>query len=61
MNDKERLLALLQDFGVTPKAVVTGHHVRLMGGYGGVQGFEHIYCDFAFDEEGEFVEAAVWE
>ena len=64
MTDRERLLALLEDFGVqpdqneigeTPDSVLLTAHVGNVTGYGG------FVCEFQFTPEGEFLEVSVWE
>ena len=60
MSDKERLLALLKDFGVTPSEH-GGIAVRLAAQEGGVDGWEGFFCDFVFTPEGKFADVGVWE
>lgn len=61
MSDKERLLALLRDFGVTPDISDDGCGVRLLADSGGVEGWTGFFCDFDFNEEGKFKGVGVWE
>jgi hypothetical protein len=60
MTDKERLLALLKDFGITPKEYAETA-VRLAAGEGGVEGCTDFFCDFVFTPEGKFADVGVWE
>ncbi|MFD6250685.1 hypothetical protein [Streptomyces roseolus] len=67
MKDKERLLELLESFGV--KASVrtdmrAGDQldtVTLEGQQGGVGGYRYLCCDFVFNEDGSFRGVGVWE
>lgn len=60
MSDKERLLALLKDFGLTPSEY-GGIAVRLAADEGGVEGHVGLFCDFVFTNEGEFADVGVYE
>jgi hypothetical protein len=64
MTDKERLLALLQDFGIEPQDD-TRHFGRnavvLEAHKGGVIGYDAFICRFSFTPEGKFEEVGVWE
>lgn len=60
VNDRERLLALLRDFGLTPSEYGDAV-VRLAVSEGGVEGYTGLFCDFVFMNEGEFAEVGVWE
>lgn len=60
MTDKERLLALLKDFGLTPNEY-GGIAVRLAANEGGVNGYPGFFCDFVFTRDGKFADVGVWE
>ncbi len=61
MTDKERLLALLEDFGITPKVSEDDHGVRLLAGSGAVEGHPYFFCDFDFNADDSFRGVGVWE
>lgn len=62
MTDKERLLALLDDFGLAPTPVLTEpNDVILRAGHGGVEGYVGFECVFEFDADGKFHHVRVWE
>lgn len=67
MTDREKLLALLADFGVTPTQfadVWRGEpmeFVTLEAQEGGVQGYSYFECQFAFTKDGTFQSVGVWE
>lgn len=60
MSDKERLLALLKDFGLTPSEYGQGV-VRLEAGSGGVHGHSGFFVDFEFTADGTFEDVGVYE
>jgi hypothetical protein len=66
-TQRERLLALFADFGVTPGLPNTAdvdhgpNDVILASGEGGVVGYHGFFTLFAFDERGNFVSVGVWE
>jgi hypothetical protein len=61
VSDRERLLALLRDFGVTPSANADAGDVELAPGEGGVNGYWGLVCAFRFTPEGAFKGVGVWE
>jgi len=62
VSDKERLLALLKDFGVTPTSPSDDESiVSLEAGAGEVRGYPFFVCNFTFDAEGKFMYVGVWE
>lgn len=70
MTDKDKLLSLLQDFGI---GYVDKKYHQARGNWddnsvvlyedvgGGVQGYMDFYCKFDFDEQGKFISVGVWE
>lgn len=60
MTDKERLLELLEAYGVTPSPS-DSYVVSLHAKEGGVAGYTGFYCEFSFDKEGKFLNVGVWE
>ncbi|MCW2725872.1 MAG: hypothetical protein JWN35_2793 [Frankiales bacterium] len=66
MTQRERLLALLAEFGITPAPVEDfemrdPHDVVVAAKHGGVEGYSGFECVFTFDAEGRFVCVGVWE
>ena len=64
MTDRDRLLALLEDWGVKPSVShITGgdSHVELTAHYGGVTGYDGFVCSFHFDKTGKYLAVDVWE
>lgn len=65
MTDKEKLLALLAEFGVEPVIDSTNYtpaSVVLEGGTKGlVRGYSGFFCEFEFSENGKFQRVGVWE
>lgn len=67
MKDRERLLALLQDWGITPqehRGVYDGeptNSLLLEAGEGGVAGYPGFVCTLSFAEDGSFKGVGVWE
>jgi hypothetical protein len=62
VTDKERLLALLKDFGIIGFIADQDEQtVRLEAGEGGVMGSPGFVVDFCFDADGKFKDVGVWE
>lgn len=67
MTHKERLLALLKDFGVEAddepdtRAGVSFDVVTIEGQKGGAGGFLYLRCEFVFNGDGSFRAVGVWE
>lgn len=62
ITDRDKLLGLLNDFGITPKNDPDHPDwVRLEEGHGNVTGYYDFYAIFKFDSDGEFTEVGVWE
>lgn len=66
MTDRDRLLGLLNDFGITPvdpaKHSYPACDVILEAEEGGVKGYYDFIVVFSFDNEsGKFLEAGIWE
>jgi hypothetical protein len=71
MTQREKLLALLEEFGVTPStgAELFGESTRpdeaadvvLIANHGGVEGYQEFYAYFSFDEAGAFESVTVAE
>lgn len=67
MSQKTKLLALLDEFGVTPEQesfTVEGEpfdRVTLVAKQGNVEGYTGFACDFEFDAFGNFKSVGVWE
>lgn len=62
LTDKQRLLALLKDFGVTPTSPSDDDSiVGLERGVGEVRGYPFFVCNFTFDDTGKFMYVGVWE
>lgn len=65
MSDKNKLLALLTEFGVEPKiseGFINGQtEVCLAAHEGGVIGYTGFECVFTFDENDKFIDVGVWE
>lgn len=58
-TDKERLLALLSDFGIS---FTQGDGVTIEAKVGDkVKGYTGFCADFMFTPDGEFVEVGIWE
>jgi len=62
VTDEERLVALLESFGITPDRA-SEHRLWLYPGDPHVDGStdRHIGCLFEFDADGAFVQTGVWE
>lgn len=71
-TDRERFLALLKDFGITPQLPgdpmvdmgtdpPEGNGVHLVANHGGVEGYTGFLCRWEFDDEGRFKGVSVWE
>lgn len=71
-SQRDRLVALLAEFGVKPLDVYTlasarfgpaetARDVILHADIGGVEGYSSFYAVFEFDDEGRFVKVGVWE
>ena len=63
-TDRDALLALLARFNLKPETVddgLDGTVVTLKAKHGNVHGYVGFRADFAFDSDGAFKEAAVWE
>ena len=61
MTDKEKLVALLTEFGVEWRA--KGQHIKC-GGYNHYKkiiGFNGFYTEFEFDIDGKFLQMGAWE
>ncbi|MEV6684422.1 hypothetical protein AB0N28_03600 [Streptomyces sp. NPDC051130] len=64
MTDREKLLALLTEFGVSPSPSEhpeDEHGVTLEAYVGGVAGYSGFLCTFEFTADGEFKNVGVWE
>lgn len=64
MTHREKLLALLEEFGITPHPASEWdmpEAVFLVQGHGNFQGYGGFYALFDFDEDGKFIEAGAWE
>jgi len=62
MTDREKLLALLANFGLAPDVPeVVGGEVSLIAKEGGVQGYDGFHCTFSFDDYGAFTRVGIWE
>lgn len=64
MTDREKLLALLAEFGITPapnNEPDTEFDVDLQAQVGGVAGYDRFRCVFTFNEDGAFDGVGVWE
>jgi hypothetical protein len=65
-TDKERLIELLDSFGITPSANeglgdLAQHVVTLRAGEGGIKGYRDFVADFEFNPDGSFKDVGVWE
>lgn len=63
-TQREKLLALLEEFGITPAPNDEPEDetsVQLQAKVGGVAGWNGFVCYFNFDDEGNFVNVGVWE
>lgn len=71
-TQRERLVALLAEFGITPlnaadddwtrfDAEDTARDVILYADAGGVEGYGSFYARFEFDDAGQFKTVGVWE
>jgi hypothetical protein len=66
-TDKQRLIDLLSDFGVTPQLgedgvnEVDAETVTLEAEKGGVVGYMGFVCVFSFNRNGKFDSVGVWE
>jgi hypothetical protein len=59
MTDKEKLIALLEEFGIGFEA--GDGCVTLEEGMEKVSGFARFFTKFQFDENGKFIEVGAWE
>jgi hypothetical protein len=66
-TQRERLIELLTEFGITPTPMgawhseVTPLNVVLTADVGGVDGYHGFYVAFAFDDSGQFIDVGIWE
>lgn len=70
-TQRDRLLALLADFGIEPAVagtvrrgafhVAEGEEVLLEAHHGNVDGYSGFFARFEFDEAGKFESLSVWE
>lgn len=60
MNDKEKLKALLKEFGIEYKTIEQDL-IRCEEGDKKVKGYGCFYTDFVFDNDGKFIEMGAYE
>jgi proteasome assembly chaperone (PAC2) family protein len=61
LTDKEKLVALLTEFGVQFEDDTQHGKIVCTSGSTKVSGYNGFYTDFAFDENGKFIELGAWE
>lgn len=59
MTDKEKLIALLTEFGV--EIEIRSDHIICRDGAAKVEGYCMFFTDFEFDANGKFVKMGAWE
>ena len=59
MTDKEKLIALLNEFGI--EFVDNGTSIKCEEGMDKVGGYTRFFTDFEFSEDGKFVKMGAWE
>lgn len=59
MTDKEKLMALLTEFGVG--FVEHGDYVECLEGNAKIEGHNRFFTMFDFDEDGNFLSMGAWE
>ncbi len=57
--DKEKLLKLLQSFGLEPES--NNNNITLEEGQQKVDGYSGFFIYFTFDNNGNFINCGIWE